>query len=165
MFEDFAAVRAAWPGDLAGHGAAAGGAVICLFAAVILGVVDSAMTTATAEIEKRRDALNAYEQMEWTRARLEAWLANQAFEGMLRAAEAAESGTSIDALQGKAAIAELAETLLARLCRIMGGGSFGRHSPFGFWFEDVRALGFLRPPWGLMFGGLINAALEDGSGK
>ncbi len=161
MFEGFPAVRAAWPGDLGGHGAAAGGGVICLFASVIIGVLDSAMEAAEREVQKRRDSLNAYEQMEWTRARTEAWLANQALEGMLRAAEQAESGTSPDALLGKASIAELAETVLQRLCRIMGGGSFGRHSPFGFWFEDVRALGFLRPPWGLMYGGLLEAALGD----
>ena len=28
-------------------------------------------------------------------------------------------------------------------------------SSFGNWFEDVRALGFLRPPWGLAYDGLI----------
>jgi hypothetical protein len=39
----------------------------------------------------------------------------------------------------------------------MGGGTFARHSPFGFWFEDVRALGFLRPPWGLAFDALYDS--------
>ncbi len=28
----------------------------------------------------------------------------------------------------------------------MGGGGYGRYFPFGIWFEDFRALGFLRPP-------------------
>jgi transcriptional regulator with XRE-family HTH domain len=30
-----------------------------------------------------------------------------------------------------------------------GGGAYSRHSPYGFWLEDVPALGFLRPPWGM----------------
>jgi hypothetical protein len=33
----------------------------------------------------------------------------------------------------------------------MGGSTFRRDSPYGFYFEDVRALGFLRPPWVLAF--------------
>jgi hypothetical protein len=60
-------------------------------------------------------------------------------------------------LLGKVAIAELAESCLRRICRVMGGGTFGRRSPFGHWFEDVRALGFLRPPWGLAYDNLIAA--------
>jgi hypothetical protein len=37
----------------------------------------------------------------------------------------------------------------------LGGGTYSRRSPFAHWFEDVRALGFLRPPWGLAFDGLL----------
>jgi 3-deoxy-D-arabino-heptulosonate 7-phosphate (DAHP) synthase len=54
-------------------------------------------------------------------------------------------------LRGKTAIAELAESVLARIAKVIGGGTFNRTSPFAFWYEDVRALGFLRPPWGLAF--------------
>jgi len=28
---------------------------------------------------------------------------------------------------------------------------FSRSSPLGRWAQDVRALGFLRPPWGLAY--------------
>ena len=63
-----------------------------------------------------------------------------------------------DALLGKTAIAELAETVLGRICRIVGGGTYARHSPFGFWFEDVRALGFLRPPWVLAYDQLFQGS-------
>ena len=63
-----------------------------------------------------------------------------------------------DVLRGKTAIAELAEASLGRLCRVLGGSSFSRRSPFGFWFEDVRALGFLRPPWGLAFDRLFETS-------
>jgi hypothetical protein len=53
------------------------------------------------------------------------------------------------------AVAEPAETCaektLARLTRVLGGGTFPARSPFARWFEDIRALGFLRPPWGLAY--------------
>jgi hypothetical protein len=67
---------------------------------------------------------------------------------MLRAVET-EPAPNKNVLLGKIACAELAEDCLRRITRLLGGGTFARHSPFGFWFEDVRALGFLRPPWGL----------------
>jgi hypothetical protein len=38
---------------------------------------------------------------------------------------------------------------------VIGGGSFNRSSHFGAAFEDVRALGFLRPPWGLAYDQLL----------
>jgi hypothetical protein len=56
------------------------------------------------------------------------------------------------------AIAELAESVLSRLSRVIGGGAYSRGSPFAFWYEDVRALGFLRPPWGLAYDQLHAAA-------
>ena len=62
------------------------------------------------------------------------------------------------AIRGKVAVAELSEQALLRLTRVVGGGSFSASSPFASWFEDVRALGFLRPPWGLAVGGLIAAS-------
>ena len=69
---------------------------------------------------------------------------------MLRAVEAG-GGTPAGALRGKTAVAELAESALTRICKVIGGGTFSRQSPFGCWFEDVRALGFLRPPWALAY--------------
>jgi hypothetical protein len=33
-------------------------------------------------------------------------------------------------------------------------------SPFASWFEDVRALGFLRPPWGLAYDNLFLTSLD-----
>jgi hypothetical protein len=61
------------------------------------------------------------------------------------------------AVQAKTAIAELAESVLHRICKVIGGGTFSRSSPFGYWCEDVRALGFLRPPWGLAYDQLFAA--------
>src|SRR5215813_14913634 len=57
----------------------------------------------------------------------------------------------IRTVYAKTAVAELAESALRRICRVIGGGTFSRSSPFGHWYEDVRALGFLRPPWGLAY--------------
>ena len=64
------------------------------------------------------------------------------------------------AVRAKTIGAQLAESCRGRLCKVLGGGTFSRRSPFGHWFEDVRALGFLRPPWGLAFDALIVDSLE-----
>ena len=44
--------------------------------------------------------------------------------------------------------------------RVIGGGTYSRRSPFCAWFEDVRALGFLRPPWGLAYDNLFATSLD-----
>ena len=74
----------------------------------------------------------------------------QAYEGMLRAMENGQD-SRLHAVQAKTAIAELAEAMLRRICRVIGGGTFSQSSPFGNWFEDVRALGFLWPPLRLAY--------------
>ena len=61
----------------------------------------------------------------------------QAYE-MLRAVETGPAPFRTVVL-GKTAAAGLAEDCLRRLTRILGGGTLSRHSPFGYWFEDVRA--------------------------
>jgi hypothetical protein len=147
-------------GEIQGLARAAGGAILCYFAAVVVGVVQAAMASAREEVARRIDGMRPYEQVEWARAEVEGWLIDQAYEGMLRAVETGE-GTPLGARCGKIAIAETAETLLTRLCRILGGGTFSRHSPFGAWHQDVRALGFLRPPWGLAFDALLQSSLPD----
>ena len=150
MFEEFAATRFAWPGHLNETSQASGGVVGCLFTAVIVGITEAAIETARLQLAPRHGTLRPYEQVEWSQVEMEGWLIQQAYEGMLRAIEAG-GGFPRDVLLGKTAIAELAESALRRICRIIGGGTFNRLSPFGFWFEDVRALGFLRPPWGLAY--------------
>ena len=65
------------------------------------------------------------------------------------------------ALRAKQSVAELAEQTLLRLDRVLGGGTFSRRSPFAHWFEDVRALGFLRPPWGLAYDMLFATSVEE----
>lgn len=152
-FSDFPVERCAWPRHRSALSSSASAFVVCLFAAVIAGIVDAAMEIAQTQLCGRRGALRPFEQVEWTRAELDAWLLAQAFEGMLKAAEA-QPPRDKEALLGKMAVAELAESCLSRLCRVLGGGSYSRRSAIGYLFEDVRALGFLRPPWALAFDNL-----------
>jgi alkylation response protein AidB-like acyl-CoA dehydrogenase len=154
--ENCPAIRLAWDGPLQEVTAAAGPLISSLFTAVILGIVDEAIRTAKVQLEPKADTLRAYEQVEWSRAELDHWLAVQAYEGALRALESGDPARSVHAtLRAKEAVAELAEATLGRLGRVIGGGSFSRRSPFAAWFEDVRALGFLRPPWGLAYDNLF----------
>lgn len=147
-FERFPATRIAQPGLLPETAARTGGFIGALFISVVVGIVDEAMSYVAAKVSG--DAGGAYQRVEWTQARTEHWLIRQAFEGVLRAVES-QADSRQDVLLGKTAIAELSERLLTRLCRLSGGSSFSRRSPLGHWFEDVRALGFLRPPWALAF--------------
>jgi alkylation response protein AidB-like acyl-CoA dehydrogenase len=155
-FDGAPATRVARPGNWKALADAAGPFIGTIFTAVILGIVDEAIDCARRDLAAKRDRLRPYERVEWTRAQLEAWLAVQAYEGMLRAVEN-DPAPIPSVLRGKTAVSELAESVLRRICRVMGGGTFGRHNPYGFWFEDVRALGFLRPPWGLAFDALYEA--------
>ena len=129
-----------------------------LFLAVVLGVVETAVAEARRRLQPKAEELRAYEQVEWSRAVTEAWLVEQAYEGALRAVEAvpAEPPLAIPAvLRAKAGAAELAESCLTRLSRVIGGGTFSESSPFAAWTQDVRALGFLRPPWGFAYDSLF----------
>ena len=150
-FEEFPATRAAWPGNLLGLGMAIQPYVRCCFTAVCVGIVEEALAAARAQLLQRRGSLRPFEQVEWARAELDGWLIQQAYEGMLRAVETRAADAELVSVQGKVAIAELAESVLTRLCRVIGGGTYARSSPFGCWAQDVRALGFLRPPWALAF--------------
>jgi alkylation response protein AidB-like acyl-CoA dehydrogenase len=157
-FKEYPATRCAWPNNAAALGGAAQPFFRCGFTAVFVGIVEEAIATARAQLEKRRATLRPYELVEWARAEMEAWLVEQAYEGMLRAVESGGDPRHAT-VQGKLAAAELAESVLTRLCRVIGGGAFARSSPFGSWAQDVRALGYLRPPWGLAFDLLIEGSL------
>ena len=120
------------------------------FVAVVLGVFDEAIATARAQLRDKAESLRPYERVEWARAEQDHWLAVQAHEGQLRAIESRDAAVAAHAaLRAKQGIAELSEQSLLRLTRVLGGGTFSQRSPFSHWLEDVRALGFLRPPWGL----------------
>jgi alkylation response protein AidB-like acyl-CoA dehydrogenase len=164
-FEDMPATRLAWPAEsrkqmAVTHGT--GG----FFAAVVVGIVEVAGETARAQLAKKSDALRAFERVEWARVETESWLIQQAYEGMLRVVERGPMSTEAarEGLLGKQAIAELAESVLTRICRTVGGGAYSRYSPFGYWLEDVRALGFLRPPWGLAYDNVFAGSFPPSDG-
>lgn len=152
-FENFPATRMAWFGSLLDVAKNAGGFIGCLFTSVVVGIVDEAVSAARQQLTSKE--LGAFERTEWTRSQTEHWLIQQAIEGMIRAVET-QDDPRLEVLQGKTAISELAENLLTRLCRILGGSTLSRRSPFGFWLADVRALGFLRPPWPLAYKSLAD---------
>jgi alkylation response protein AidB-like acyl-CoA dehydrogenase len=161
-FENFPVTRVA-PRETAGFGTASVVATAA-FTAVITGVVQSAFEAARAQVARRRDGLRPYELTEWASAEQEAWLIDQAYEGMQSAIEARGGGAGHDALLAKTAIAQLAESVTGRICRVIGGGSFNRTSHFGAAFEDVRALGFLRPPWGLAYDQILSGVWSRDAG-
>ena len=137
--------------------------VASLFTAVVLGVLDEAIAAAHASrSRKKADQLRAYEQVEWSRAELRA-LARGA--GVRGRAAGRRSGRSAD----RVALPPCAprrrwpsspRQRSLRLTRVLGGGTFSQRSPFAHWFEDVRALGFLRPPWGLAYDTLFATSIE-----
>lgn len=159
--ESAPAVRLAWNGDLEPITRAAGPFIAVLFTAVILGVLDAAIEHARGQLRTKADQLRAYEQVEWARAEQDYWVAVQAYEGGLRAVAGGNGAVALHgALRAKQAVADLAEQSLLRVTRVLGGGTFSRRSPFAHWFEDVRALGFLRPPWALATDNLFATSLE-----
>jgi alkylation response protein AidB-like acyl-CoA dehydrogenase len=166
LFENFPATRAAWPAasrNLAGLTGPAGqeGFVRTCWAAITFGIVETAVATARQQLARRRTSMRPFEQVEWTRLEIEAWLIQQAYAGMLRAVEQ-QQRSGQQTLTGKIAVAELAESVLSRMCRVLGGSSYTHDSPFGYWLEDVRALGFLRPPWAFAYQVQFDGAWSDG---
>lgn len=157
--ERCAGVRIEWPDSLESLLRGAGPVNHCLFTSVVLGVLDEAVSVARDRLAPRVDDMRAYERVEWARATTDHWIAEQVFEGMLRALESGDRSAALLAgIRGKTAVAEIAEQVLLRITRVIGGGTFSASSPFAAWFSDVRALGFLRPPWGLAYDGLIAAS-------
>jgi alkylation response protein AidB-like acyl-CoA dehydrogenase len=154
--ESMPAVRLAWDRPFNEMTLNCGGFVGALFTAVVLGIVDAAMTEARRVLTPRQEALRAYEQTEWARADADHWLAQAAYDRMVATIEGGDPVASLHAaLRAKVAVAELAEQILSRVSRVVGGGAFSRRSPFASWYEDVRALGFLRPPWALTYDNLF----------
>ena len=110
-------------------------------------------------LEPRAERMTPFERVNWTKAVNDIWLAGQAYEAMTRGIE---TGAAVPAVpRGKLAVSELAETALTSLSRAIGGASYSRSGPFGQWMQDVRALGFLRPPWPLAYDRLFEASFGD----
>lgn len=146
----------AWPGSIVETSAVAGALGLALFVAVIESVVDVAMAEADTKLSGKE--LRPYEEVEWTQAQIDHWMIHQASAGLVRTITAEPAGTAaIAAIKAKMGVAAMAEALLGRISKVVGGGAFSGRSPFAGWYEDVRALGYLRPPWALAFDQLIAA--------
>ncbi len=126
-----------------------------LFAGVVLGVADNALGFARGKLEGKEQSMRSFEKTEWVRCQNELWLAEQSYEGALRAIEAGEDGAHIDAVRCKVTCAELIETALSRMSKVVGGASFSKAMPLAQWTQDVKALGFLRPPLPLAYDQLM----------
>lgn len=164
-FTDMPATRMAWPGTWRAV-FESGGLGGLINTAPIVGVVEAAMRFVREDFArrgKRAADFRAFEKVEWATAHREAALIYQTFEAAVSAVERGQRGRHESAI-AKANIAVLAESVLGRLCRVTGGGAYARYSPLGFWFEDVRAAGFLRPPWAVALDGLFAMSFQGEPG-
>jgi hypothetical protein len=118
------------------------------FTAVITGIIEVAVDTARKAVLKDATALRPYDKMEWTKIETDFWVLQQAYAGMI---VQIETSSQPSVAKAKLAVAEIAESIMTRICRVVGGASFARTSPYGYWAQDVKALGFLRPPWPLAY--------------
>lgn len=157
IFEDMPATRTAWPGSRAEMQRSGSRPAGLSFTSVIVGIVETAVETARQQLSGKKASMSPFEQVEWSRIQMENWLIHQAYEGALREVEEGTGGPA-SALICKETVAELSESLMLRLSKVVGGSSYSRNFPYGFWLEDVRALGFLRPPWGFAFERIFNAS-------
>jgi len=130
-----------------------------MFASVIMGILDAALTEARRRLKPRAERMSAFERVSWTKAVNDIWLAEQAFAGMARVIETEASSSGVQ--HGKLAISELAEASLLAISKAIGGASYSRSNPFGQWSQDVRALGFLRPPWSLAYDRLFEESFAS----
>lgn len=117
-----------------------------LFTAVAMGIADNALAFAKEKLKGKMQSMRSFERIEWNRCRNEIWLAQQAFEGAIREAEAASITAGQAAIRCKITVSELLEAALTRMSIVVGGASFAKGMPLAQWNQDVRALGFLRPP-------------------
>jgi alkylation response protein AidB-like acyl-CoA dehydrogenase len=153
-FDDVPATRMAARLDAGSVFLNTSASTLSLFVAVVLGVVETAIDEARGRLQPKAEAMRPFEQVEWSRAVTEAWLVEQAYEGALRAVETAPFPLP-QVLRAKTGSAELAESCLNRMSKVIGGGAFSESSPFAHWTQDVRALGYLRPPWGYAYDSLF----------
>ena len=164
-FQDFPATRIAWPGHREELMAANGGLGGVAFASVIAGIVEAAMAFSRERLQvgiSHGNDVRAFQRVEWSLAEQEAWLIDQAWEGGLRTFDQGTHNRRT-VLLAKTTIAQLAESVLNRLCKLSGGSAYTWYSPLGAWYDDVRALGYLRPPWALAFDQLYQASWQDTS--
>ena len=163
FFDNFPATRIACPSSVIEKLAGSVGISNLVFTSVIVGVVDAAMNYTRerlGEVRSQGSTLRAFQQVEWTLADEESWVIDQIWESAVTALEV-DNQDRRGNLLAKQSVARLAESVLTRLCKLMGGTSYTLYSPLGSWFEDVRALGYLRPPWTLAFDQMYDLTWQE----
>lgn len=161
------AERAAWPFGALSSVPFAAAVMLPLWVSIVAAVVDEAVAELRSRWEGRRGEMRPYEAAEWVRIDLEHFQIRRLAAGCVGHGDTGSvdgvpvDAVALDALRTKLAVAELAESVMSRISRVAGGGSFSAASPFAAWYEDVRALGFLRPPWALGYDQLLAATLPD----
>ncbi len=128
-----------------------------MFTGVVLGVADNALQFARQKLHGKTNSMRPFEVIEWQRCQNELWLAEQAYEGALRAIEVSAPDAHLTAVRCKIVCSELIEQALSRMSKVVGGASYSRAMPLAQWIEDVKALGFLRPPLPLAYDQLKTA--------
>ena len=160
LYDDMPAQRFAMPGQISVIAPQVLPYISTTFCAVVVGVLDAAIAAATAYLGPKAQSLRALERREWTHALNQQWLAQSALETMISACERGGDPNAA-ARHGKVCISELSESAMNSLAKAVGGRAFSRSFPFGQWAQDVRALGFLRPPWGLAFDQIYDAFAQE----
>ncbi|MCY4577882.1 MAG: hypothetical protein OXD31_02435, partial [Chloroflexi bacterium] len=137
-FVDMPATRAAWPDNRQRQRAReiAGRPAGHLFTSVIVGVVEAAVEMARQQVRAKKESMRPFEQIEWSRVEMEAWLIQQAYEGVLRDVECGNGAATRSGLLCKEAVAELSDSVMQRISKVLGGGAYSRSSPYGFWLQD-----------------------------
>jgi alkylation response protein AidB-like acyl-CoA dehydrogenase len=154
-FTDFPVTKAASTEVLTKVAPVTGQMSNMLFTGVVLGVADNALAFAQSKLSGKTATMRGFEQSEWVKCQNELWLAEQAYEGALRAIEACEPDATLTAVRCKVTCAELIEQALSRMSKVVGGASFSKAMPLAQWTQDVKALGFLRPPLPLAYDQLL----------
>ncbi len=146
----------AWQDAIIDGSIAAGTLGLAMYGAVIQAVVDAAMVETERRLTGKQ--LRPYEDVAWTQAQVDHWMLTQAGRGLAETMATEPAAVAVGAaIKAKIGMAAAAESILGNVCRAVGGGAFSASSPFATWNEDVRALGYLRPPWALAFDQLIAA--------
>ncbi len=159
MLDGVEGISWAWQGAIAESAPAAGAMILSMFCGVFATVVDAAMQETDRRLGGK--SLRPFEEVAWTQAQIDHWMLLQAQRGLVDTlANSSVEEAALAATKAKLGMAALSESILANVCRAVGGGAFSASSPYATWNEDVRALGYLRPPWALAFDQLIEARTQ-----
>jgi alkylation response protein AidB-like acyl-CoA dehydrogenase len=154
--------RLAWPAAWSTCLPALMAPAVTMWVSLVSAIVDSAVEEAVIRLRPRGESLRPFESAGLAQAEVDRWSLANAAAACLDACHAGDATAAAGAaLRAKLAGGESAERAMSTLGRVVGGGTFSSSSPFASWYEDVRALGFLRPPWALAVDQLVEGLLED----